>query len=525
MERGKLSKQLQRLGILGVLICVAATAISLNVDSRSQIKEHQTDKAISQINRKLTEFTVADENDRCHKINAFMALADFQTQLNEHELQRDRVDSEFSGALSHITDWFYNSYVDKINKIEKEADGCIDEIEQHISGFSAEVDRISEKFGSDNEEPPEEPTDEPADEPTDEANERTNEERTLKAGLFSELYETQALFAEDEFIKSKIEALDELIVDLTEVKTLISEENVIDSNKAAALNEKIDSLIELYSGADVEATVEAENVMYRLNSELSSQTVWFEEHYTLLIDEISSVEKEDEYDKDTVSTQIEELELVKQFIEDDGVVSDDFTQSKNEVIDQLIEEYEAELVLIDERITERDAAAAASSRKTTNTTSNSTANNNSSNNNNSSSNTSSSSGSSGTVSASRNNNYPSISANDREILARTVRLEAPNEGADGKQAVAEVILNRMVSSRWSHANTVEEVVFDTKWGTQFAVKDLVWTDRGTPRAADYAAADRALSGPNILSKDYMFFAMSAGNHTDVLWIGIHAFRK
>jgi len=111
------------------------------------------------------------------------------------------------------------------------------------------------------------------------------------------------------------------------------------------------------------------------------------------------------------------------------------------------------------------------------------------------------------------------------LLARLVKLEASGESADGKQAVAEVVLNRMVSSRWSHANTVEEVVFDTIWGVQFAVKDMIWTDRGNPSSSDIAAVDRALSGSNVLSKDYVFFRGTPVTQIDVIWIGNHAFSK
>jgi len=132
---------------------------------------------------------------------------------------------------------------------------------------------------------------------------------------------------------------------------------------------------------------------------------------------------------------------------------------------------------------------------------------------------------SGNVSASGNNNYPSISSNCREMLARLVRLEAGSESANGKQAVAEVVLNRVLSSRWNHANTVEEVIFDTKWGVQFSVKDNIWTERGTPSSSDYAAVDRALGGPNVLTKDYVFFALTPRSQIDILWIGAHAFSK
>ena len=124
-----------------------------------------------------------------------------------------------------------------------------------------------------------------------------------------------------------------------------------------------------------------------------------------------------------------------------------------------------------------------------------------------------------------NNRYPSITANCREMLARLVKLEAGNESADGKQAVAEVVLNRMVSSQWSHVNTVEAVIFDDKWGVQFTVKDSIWTERGNPSASDYAAVDRALGGPNILSRAYLYFGTRPVTEIDVRWIGNHVFSK
>jgi len=83
----------------------------------------------------------------------------------------------------------------------------------------------------------------------------------------------------------------------------------------------------------------------------------------------------------------------------------------------------------------------------------------------------------------------------------------------------------MVSSRWDHATTVEAVVFDTRWGVQFTVKDLIWTDRGNPSSADYAAVDRALGGTNVLSRAYVFFNTRPVTQNDIIWIGRHAFSK
>ena len=111
------------------------------------------------------------------------------------------------------------------------------------------------------------------------------------------------------------------------------------------------------------------------------------------------------------------------------------------------------------------------------------------------------------------------------MLARLVRLEARGEPADGLQAVAEVVLNRMVSSRWSHANTVEAVINDNRWGPQFAVAGNIWTDRATPTSAEWTAVDNALNGPNVLGMDYFFFRKTPVTENEIVWIGVHAFSK
>jgi len=111
------------------------------------------------------------------------------------------------------------------------------------------------------------------------------------------------------------------------------------------------------------------------------------------------------------------------------------------------------------------------------------------------------------------------------MLARLVRLEAPNECERGKQAVAEVVLNRMISQRWSHVTTIEEVIFDNRWAQQFTVSGMINTDRATPAAADLEAVDSALSGPYVLETGYYFFNSRPVTQNDVIWIGMHAFSK
>jgi len=512
-------------------------------------------------------FSSAGESNRSDRINAFLALIEHRSQLDNHIIQCEVIDSEFDDVLSRITDWFYNSYVLKVNEIAKKADINTGEILQYYTDISADIDKLNGYFYSSDSIS----VDDPDYDPDSDTEYDPGDDRAFKAGLFAELSNMYTMFTQDDYVTLKIDENKALIQELGDILNLVEHEGIIGNEGIKTLSDMVNEVTHEYSETDQIAAAEAEIITGRFETGITLQRVWFKEHYTQLVVEISSADREDEYDNVTVSNQISELGYVKQFIDDDNVVSNDFHASINGQIDQLIQDYETELVSINERIEQRDtaaaaaaASAAAASRRNTaasstnnRTGSGSTGSSNSSSSSGSSSSSSASSGSasgsSGSSSSSsnnssssssstsgtqnqsntgstsaiggHNNNYPSISSNCREMLARLVKLEAPNECANGKQAVAEVVLNRMISSRWSHATTVEEVIFDTKWGVQFTVKDLVWTDRGTPRAADYSAVDRALAGPNVLSKDYMFFNMSAGNHTDVLWIGLHAFRK
>jgi spore germination cell wall hydrolase CwlJ-like protein len=519
-----------------ILIGVVITSTSLTIDSHQKVVEHRTDEVIHVIGEKLNEFVSADASDRNHKINVFMVLADFHTQIGDHDIQLDRIDSELNVALSQIVDWFYNSYISIVNEIAEEVNEDISEVQQYLADLSAGIDSISEYFSGDS----------LFSEDFDAGDIDTGDERLLRAEVFAELYSMYEMFIEDDFIPLRLDANEERINELTEVLSLSEDESIIDSERIAGLHDMISSLVEEFTDTDQSAATEAGNIISRFEAELSLQRIWFEEYYLSLIDEISNMVREDEYDEVTVQSQIEELRLVMQFIEDDAVLSLDVFLLINEQIEQLLGEYESDLAIIEERIKERDlaaaAAATAANRRNTATapsstgsrtgasTNNTSGSGSSSNNNTSGSgsgtnNSNSSGSSSGSMPARSNNNYPSISSDCREMLARLVRLEAPNEGADGKQAVAEVVLNRMVSSRWSHANTVEEVINDDKWGVQFTVRDRIWTDRGNPSSSDYAAVDRALGGSNVLSRAYVFFNTRPVTQNDVIWIGVHAFSK
>jgi len=474
------------------------------------MKEQHTDEVFLVIDRLLSNFDSTNARNRDYKINVLHELSNYQTQLNNHIVQSEEIDLEFANAYNHIIDWFYNNYTSMIIHVAEVTDGNTGEISQYLTNLSTEVHAISDMFNF--------------------VNDDQDMDRETKAALFAELYSKRVVYVYDDFIQLRLDTNEELIVELNKVIGGAEREDIIDAENLAVLSDIIGSFVGTYEETAEALVLEINDILLMIDTELSLQELWFEEHYTQLIDEIVSTEKEDDYDDATVRSKIELLENVDQLFDEDRIVSIDFIIEKSELIEQLLDELESELDEIVEHIRLRDeaaahaAAAAAAAARRRNQTTSSSSNNRPGTTSGSSSAAGNQSGA-GSATVSGGGRYPAITTNCREMLARLVKLEAPNEPADGKQAVAEVVLNRMISSRWDHANTVEGVIFDTRWGTQFTVKDLIWTDRGAPTSADYAAVDRALSGPNVLAKEYMFFRSTAVTQNDVIWIGAHAFSK
>lgn len=114
--------------------------------------------------------------------------------------------------------------------------------------------------------------------------------------------------------------------------------------------------------------------------------------------------------------------------------------------------------------------------------------------------------------------YPDVNLTWEEIqlLARVVWVEARGESARGQQAVAEVILNRLVSDQFP--DTLSGVIYAEG---QFC--SVPYLDDAEPGQAQYEAIDRALNGPYVLPMDVVKFANYVVN--DDTWgsIGGHYF--
>ena len=105
---------------------------------------------------------------------------------------------------------------------------------------------------------------------------------------------------------------------------------------------------------------------------------------------------------------------------------------------------------------------------------------------------------------------------DVDLLARIIWLEARGECFEGQQAVAEVVFNRMLSSDFP--DTLYGVIFEKG---QFSTANRV--GQAAPGETQYRAIYEALTGPNILPLEVVFFATFPEN--DNVWgsIGGHTF--
>ena len=96
--------------------------------------------------------------------------------------------------------------------------------------------------------------------------------------------------------------------------------------------------------------------------------------------------------------------------------------------------------------------------------------------------------------------YPDVielSPMEQDLIAKAVHAEAGEETLQCRQAVAEVILNRLVSG--GYPDTLEEVLADKR---QFDGD----TDTARATAKDYEAVEKALEGPYLLEEGVVVFS-------------------
>lgn len=114
--------------------------------------------------------------------------------------------------------------------------------------------------------------------------------------------------------------------------------------------------------------------------------------------------------------------------------------------------------------------------------------------------------------------YPGVelTQEEKDLMARLICMEAQSEPFEGQQAIAEVILNRLVADNFQ--SSISNIIHAEG---QFKSADRLYAAK--PTHTQYEAIDRALNGPYVLPIDVVFFASYKVN--DNVWgqIGNHYF--
>lgn len=105
---------------------------------------------------------------------------------------------------------------------------------------------------------------------------------------------------------------------------------------------------------------------------------------------------------------------------------------------------------------------------------------------------------------------------EKKLLAQMIWVEARGESEDGQQAVAEVVLNRMVSENFP--DTLEKVILQKD-----AFRSAPLLDTAEPYDTQFEAIERAVYGPYVLPVEVYYFDTTPVN--DNVWgkIGGHIF--
>lgn len=112
-----------------------------------------------------------------------------------------------------------------------------------------------------------------------------------------------------------------------------------------------------------------------------------------------------------------------------------------------------------------------------------------------------------------NSRYPEIhlTLEQEDLLAKVIWVEARGECDAGQQAVAEVVLNRMVSDDFP--DDLHDVIY-----AEGQFRSVKFLEDAEPYQTQYEAIERALYGPNVLPMDVYFFATTP--KTSRVWGGI-----
>lgn len=114
--------------------------------------------------------------------------------------------------------------------------------------------------------------------------------------------------------------------------------------------------------------------------------------------------------------------------------------------------------------------------------------------------------------------YPNIQLTweEQQLLAKIIWVEARGEPAEGQQAVAEVVFNRLASGEFG--DTLSQVIF-----AEGQFRSAAFLEDAEAWQAQYEAIENALEGPYILPMEVVHFATYPVNQSIWGQIGGHIF--
>ena len=101
-----------------------------------------------------------------------------------------------------------------------------------------------------------------------------------------------------------------------------------------------------------------------------------------------------------------------------------------------------------------------------------------------------------------------LTMDERELLARMVWVESRGEPFEGQQAVAEVVLNRLVAGNFQ--DSVESIIM-----AEGQFNSARFLDDAEPNQTQYAAVERALKGPYVTPINTVYFGQTANPNGSV----------
>lgn len=112
-----------------------------------------------------------------------------------------------------------------------------------------------------------------------------------------------------------------------------------------------------------------------------------------------------------------------------------------------------------------------------------------------------------------------LTMDERELLARMVWVEARGECVEGQQAVAEVVLNRLVAGNFQ--DSIESIIM-----AEGQFNSSKFLDDAEPNQTQYEAVERALKGPYVLPINTVYFSRKIPENGSVWgWIEHHCFSR